>query len=334
MAIESTAYARAGLVGNPSDGFHGKTISICVRNFHARVSLYENTDIEIIPSRQDRSRYASVRDLIQDVEEQGYYGGVRLMKATVRRFVLYCDEHGIDLHDGNFSLRYRSTIPRRVGLAGSSALVTATVHALMDFYEVDIPKPIRPDLILSVETDELGIAAGLQDRVVQVYEKCVFMDFNEKVMKAKGHGNYEMIDPALLPPLFIAYREDLAQGSEVVHNDVRQRWRRGDEEVNRAMRDFASYAQEARDRIIAGDGDKIGPLLDQNFERRCSLYSISEGNLEMVQRARSVGAHCKFAGSGGAIIGLLKDEHMFEELQEAFAGTGVVVLRPQTGSED
>ena len=153
-------------------------------------------------------------------------------------------------------------------------------------------------------------------------------------MKAKGHGNYGMIDPALLPPLFLAYREDLAQDSEVVHNDVRQRWRRGDEEVNRAMRDFASYAQEARDRIVAGDGDKIGPLLDQNFERRCSLYSISEGNLEMVQRARSVGAHCKFAGSGGAIVGLLKDAHMFEELQEAFAGTGVVVLRPQIGPEN
>ncbi|MCH7909373.1 MAG: GHMP kinase [Candidatus Hydrogenedentes bacterium] len=334
MAIESTAYARAGLVGNPSDGFHGKTISVSVRDFHAKVSLYENTDIEIVPSQQDRSRYASVRELIRDIEEQGYYGGVRLMKATIRQFVLYCDEQGIELHDGNFSLRYRSTIPRRVGLAGSSALVTATFNCLMNFYEVDIPKPIRPDLILRVETDELGIAAGLQDRVIQVYENCVFMDFDEKVMKAKGHGNYELIDPALLPPLFLAYREDLAQGSEIVHNDVRERWLRGDAEVVHAMRDFASYAQEARDRIVAGDGDKIGPLLDQNFERRCSVYAISEGNLDMVQRARSVGAHCKFAGSGGAIIGLLRDDHMFEELQEAFAGTGVVALRPRIGPGD
>ena len=28
MAVESVAYARAGLMGNPSDGYFGKTISI------------------------------------------------------------------------------------------------------------------------------------------------------------------------------------------------------------------------------------------------------------------------------------------------------------------
>lgn len=32
----------------------------------------------------------------------------------------------------------------------------------------DLPKPIRANFILNVETDELFITAGLQDRVVQV----------------------------------------------------------------------------------------------------------------------------------------------------------------------
>lgn len=32
----------------------------------------------------------------------------------------------------------------------------------------DLPKPIRANFILNVETDELYITAGLQDRVVQV----------------------------------------------------------------------------------------------------------------------------------------------------------------------
>jgi len=33
LIIRKRAYARAGLIGNPSDGYHGKTISIIVRNF-------------------------------------------------------------------------------------------------------------------------------------------------------------------------------------------------------------------------------------------------------------------------------------------------------------
>ena len=117
MACEATAYARAGLIGNPSDGYFGKTISFVIRNFAAKVSLYKSVDLEIVPSFQDRSKYPSMRDLVEDVKVQGYYGGIRLMKATIRRFVDYCDEHGIDLPDENFSVRYRSTIPRHLGLA-------------------------------------------------------------------------------------------------------------------------------------------------------------------------------------------------------------------------
>lgn len=38
----------------------------------------------------------------------------------------------------------------------------------MCFALQDLPKPIRANFILNVETDELFITAGLQDRVVQV----------------------------------------------------------------------------------------------------------------------------------------------------------------------
>jgi len=41
----------------------------------------------------------------------------------------------------------------------------------------DIPLAQQPSFVLSVETDELSINAGLQDRVVQCYEGLVAMDF-------------------------------------------------------------------------------------------------------------------------------------------------------------
>ncbi len=329
MACEATAYARAGLMGNPSDGYFGKTLSVVIRDFSAKVSLYESPEVEIVPSFQDRSKYAGIRELVDDVISNGYYGGIRLMKAAVKRFYDYCRENGISLADRNFSIRYRSTIPRRLGLAGSSALVTATIKCLMEFYDVDIPKPLLPGLILSVETDELGIAAGLQDRVIQVYEGAVFMDFSREIVERQGHGDYEELDPALLPPLFIAYRQDLGEGSEVIHNNVRQRWLDGDPEVIAAMRDFASYAQEARDLVVAGRGMEIGPLMDKNFARRQTIFKLDPRNVEMVRVARSVGAHGKFAGSGGAIVGMYYDEAMYARLRDAMARIGVAVVKPR-----
>jgi glucuronokinase len=35
--ITSRVYARVGLLGNPSDGFYGKTISFSLANFYAEV---------------------------------------------------------------------------------------------------------------------------------------------------------------------------------------------------------------------------------------------------------------------------------------------------------
>lgn len=329
MACEATAYARAGLVGNPSDGYFGKTISIILRNFAAKVTVYESPEIEIVPSFQDRMKYASMSELARDVENNGYYGGIRLMKGAARKFFDYCQLHHITLPERNFSIRYRSTIPRRLGLAGSSALVTAAMRCLMEFYEIEISDSVLPNLILSVETEELGIAAGLQDRVIQVYEGLVFMDFSREIMEAQGYGNYERLDSGLLPPLFVAYRKDLGQGSEVIHQTVRERWLEGDKEVMTAMHDFASYAQAVRDLLVAGKGREAGEWLDKNFERRCSIFKVDARNKKMVDTARAVGAHAKLTGSGGAIIGIYEDEAMYERLVKTMAGIGALVIKPQ-----
>ena len=102
----------------------------------------------------------------------------------------------------------------------------------------------------------------------------------------------------------------------------------GDAEVVRAMVDFAGYAQQARDLIVSGRGGEIGPLLDQNFDRRRSLYTLDPGNIDMVERARSVGAHAKFSGSGGAIVGVYQDESMYQALLEKMAEGNIAVFKP------
>src|SRR5437879_7655693 len=177
------AYARAGLVGNPSDGYNGKTISLSVRNYWAEVVLYEWDAVEIVLADDDRAKFESVHELARDVRLHGYYGGIRRIKATIKRFVEHCETRGLALHDRKFSVRYHTTIPRQLGLAGSSAIIVATLRCLMDFYQVPIPLDVQPSLALAVETKELGIAAGLQDRVIQAYEGLVYMDFAREQMR-------------------------------------------------------------------------------------------------------------------------------------------------------
>ena len=68
---------------------------------------------------------------------------------------------------------------------------------------------IRPQFILDVEVGELNINAGLQDRVVQVYEGLVYMDFSRAVMEEQGHGTYINMTGDSLPQVnnsHIAYR--------------------------------------------------------------------------------------------------------------------------------
>jgi glucuronokinase len=331
--VRKRAYARAGLLGNPSDGYHGKTISFSVRNFYAEVVLYEWDSVDIVLAEDDRARFSSVYDLARDVRLHGYYGGIRLIKATIKRFVDYCQARGIALHDRNFSVRYHTTIPRQVGLAGSSAIIVATLRCLSDFYGVEIPVEAQPAFVLNIEQEELHITAGLQDRVIQVYEGLVYMDF-DRAQRREVDGipcyHYERLDPSMLPPVYVAYHDALSEPTEVFHNNIRERFNRGDEAVVSAMRRFASIAEQGREAIVCRDAARLGRLIDENFDTRRSIYTLPAWQVDMVETARRSGATAKFAGSGGAIVGTYADdEEAFARLATAMRAVGSQTLRPR-----
>lgn len=327
--IETYAYARAGLLGNPSDGYFGKTISMLVRNFRARVLLYPSARLEIRLSKADTPVFENLDDLYQTTRWRGYYGGIRIIQALIVRFMDYCREHAIDLPNRNFTIEYETTVPMRLGMGGSSAIITAALRALCSYYGVEIPKPVMANLVLETETRELGVPAGLQDRVIQVYEGLVYMDFSRDIMERHGHGAYEPLDPALLPDVYVAYRTALSEGTEVFHSNLRERWGAGDPVVVQAMKTWAQYAAEGREALLARDYSRLGGLINANFDLRAELCQIGEGNLQMIRVARSVGATSNFAGSGGAIAGTYTDENMFGALVAAMKPLGVAVIKPE-----
>jgi glucuronokinase len=132
----------------------------------------------------------------------------------------------------------------------------------------------------------------------------------------------------LLPPVFIAYRAELAEGTEVFHNNIRARWEHKDPDVLAAMEQWAGYTTQVRELLLTRQGERIGPLLNANFDLRRKIYNISTSNIQMVEAARSVGASAKFTGSGGAIVGTYTDEAMFKNLEKALFAVGVRVFKP------
>lgn len=329
MITTTHAYARAGLIGNPSDGYFGKTIAIIVKNFRAEVTLEESPQLVIVPQKSDLVRFDSMAELAADIREHGYYGGMRLLKAAALRFWDYCQTQGLALQPRNFTLCYQTNIPRLVGLAGSSAIVIAAMRAFMQFYGVNIPEPLLPNIILAAEREELGISAGLQDRVIQVYEGVMFMDFDRSLIQRQGHGHYERLDPRPLPPIYLAYDTRQAEGSEVTHNNLRARFDAGDPQIVGAMQEFAGLAAQARRLLLEGQGPALKPLMNRSFDLRRTICQISDANLRMIEAARRVGASSQFAGSGGAIIGIYDDERMYRALERELKALGCVVCKPQ-----
>src|SRR5947208_3269306 len=240
--IETYGYARAGLLWNPSDGYFGKTISFAMSNFRARVLLYPSGRLEIKPSKADLPVFENLEDLYRITRWRGYYGGIRIIQALLVRFIDYCRQQGVELENRNFTLEYES----------------------------NIPLPIQANLVLETETRELNVPAGLQDRVIQAFQGLVYMDFSRDLMESRGYGEYESMDPGLLPNVYVACRTSLSEGTEVFHGNLRDRWRRGDPEVVAAMKTWASYAEQGRECLERHDYRRLDELINANFDLRSS----------------------------------------------------------------
>ena len=328
MLLNTRSYARAGLIGNPSDGYFGKTISFTFQNFYAEVTLYETPELGFIPADVDDASFASTDDLLREIHLFGYYGGIRLLKATTKLFVDYCREHDIDLPRRNFTVRYASNIPRLVGLSGSSAICTAMLKALCIFYGVTLPKEIMPTLCLNAEKTELGIQCGLQDRVIQIYDGLVFMDFEKALVESTGHGRYVEMDPSLLPNLYIAYDPRRAEISGIYHQKLRVLFEEKKPDIMAAMSEFADLAQQAYEALNTAHPERLPALINANFDLRDRIFNVSEANRNMVMTARSTGCSAKFAGSGGAIVGTYEDDAQFTRLTQALSDIRCITIKP------
>ena len=334
--IRTRSFARAGLLGNPSDGYFGKTLSFTFTQFGVELVMAESSRIRFQQGEVDDATFASMEEMSRNLRLYGYYGGIRLLKATAKRFFDYCQENGLVLPNRNFSVEYKINIPRLVGLSGSSAICSAMLKALMRFYAVEIPLEVQPTICLEAERDELGINCGFQDRVIQIYNGLVFMDFEKSFVESHNYGRYERLNDETSKRLnlYIAYDANRAEESGKAHKKVKRLFEEKNADVVAAMSEFADLAQQGRDILVAPNLEpatrnlKLASLINANFDLRDKIFNVAEENRHMVMTARRCGASAKFAGSGGAIVGTYEDAEQFERLKTALKAIGSETFAP------
>jgi glucuronokinase len=221
-----------------------------------------------------------------------------------------------------------------VGLSGSSAICSAMLKALMKFYEVEIPLEITPTICLEAEKLELGINCGFQDRVIQMYNGLVFMDFEKSFVEANNRGIYERLDPASLGNVYVAFDPNRAEESGRAHRKVKRLFEEKKPDILAAMSEFADIAQQGRDALVSGRTELLPALVDANFDLRDKIFNVAELNRNMVMTARRSGASAKFAGSGGAIVGTYEDDAQYAALEKDLSAIGCTTFKPLIAVSD
>ncbi|MBM3974099.1 MAG: hypothetical protein FJ301_08375 [Planctomycetes bacterium] len=295
--LSSHAHARVGLLGNPSDLYGGKGLGFAVAELRATVTLADAPAIAL-PNE--------------------------LLAAGWTQWRRTLAQHGIDAAARPFVASCASDIPFQAGLSGSSALLVAALRAWSRWHGLPLTPSRIAELAWRAENETLGIRAGALDRLVQAHGGLLAMDFAQPF----AEGAVQRLDPALLPPLLLAWHGVPSQSSGDVHAPVWARFQAGDRAVRATMHDLAHNAERGREALLAGDRAGFLACVDRNLDLRAQVFTIAPADRELAQLGRGLGAAAKLPGSGGAVLFACRDEAQRDAVEAACRKHHHSTLRP------
>ena len=295
--VKTSALARAGLLGNPSDLYGGRGIGFTIQGWQVDLELAEATEVDL---------------------------GSDLLLAGWK---VFCAHTGRGPEAG-FTATFTTTIPRQVGLAGSSAILIALLRALAIAFATPLDPLTMARLALSAEVDLLGIRAGPMDRLVQAHEGLLALDF----LVPFAQGSVQRLDAGLAPPMLIAWDTEPKKTSGAVHTPVWDRFQAGDPVVHAVLAEYRPLVERGLAALLRGDREELMACVNRNFDLRASIFAIGERDRAMIQLGRAAGAATKFCGSGGAILAVTATREAISSLVSEYHGAGFAAREVVIGS--
>jgi len=308
--IIATAPGRAGIIGNPTDGYGGSMIACSIKN-RARVTI-EKADQLIVENAYGRKvlRWKS------DFENQGDYFDI--VRSILRYFKAYDLKARITIH---------SDIPVQAGLAGSTAVLASTLAAVTAFLGFKFHKYHLAELNRYIELHYMKCQCGYQDAYMTTFGGLNYLDFRGKEyykdLDKEIYATVEPLAPFVKKLPFVVAHTGIKHHSGNFHKPLRERWLEGDKAVIEGYKEIAHLAREGKKALLNEDWDELAYLMNKNHEIQNSLADSGEQNIRMIKVARENGAlaaKLAGAGGGGTIIALtLESEKTLKALKEAGA---------------
>jgi len=310
--------ARVGLVGNPSDGFGGAVLATVVPALAATVTATP-IDGVVLDGAGDHASWTSMDDWRTHVAEVGHGDEQRLISAALWTVA----DHLADRRGQGVHLRWTTTIPRSVGLAGSSALAVGVIDAAASAWGVDLDRRVIAALALRAERDVLGIAAGWQDRIVQSFGRTVLVDASHLDVVAGIEVPMVSLPGDASITVLVGWHDGDAASSDDYHAPLR----RSPEALVAPMGELAALARDAAGAWQRGDAAAFGHAMDAGWAIRQSCAPLRPDHAALVELVRSTGVHATTPGSGGSVVAVSPDPAALERAVDALRAHGCQVRR-------
>jgi galactokinase/mevalonate kinase-like predicted kinase len=229
-------------------------------------------------------------------------------------------------------VEYKSEIPLRSGLAGSTALVVAILKALLA-WQGKYPNAYQlAEMARYIELNHLKVVCGYQDAYMCAFGGLNYMDFRGKQFYREAEAELlATVEPlgvyAKRLPFVLGYT-GVQHSSGAVHKPIRERWLEGEPDVVTGYDRITEIARMAKKALLLEDWETMGELMNENHAIQRDLGGSGESNERLITaalEAGALGAKLAGAGDGGTIIALWLDDDT-ARLEEALKGAGASAI--------
>ncbi len=285
--IRAISSGRAGIIGNPTDGYGGTMIACSTKN-KAVVTIEEHEELVIENSFGKKTlRWKN------DFENQGDYFDI--VRSVLRYFKLF---------DLKARITTNSNIPVQAGLAGSTAVLSSVLSAVASFVGYDFHRYHLAEVNRIIELNYLKCHCGYQDAYMTTFGGLNYLDFRGKEyykeLDKEQYATVERLSDYVEELPFVVVHTGIKHHSGNFHKPLRERWSEGDPDVVGAYNEIMNIAREGKKALMNRNWEQLGYLMNYNHRLQDSLCDSGEQNLYMIKVAMDSGAlAAKLAGAGG-----------------------------------
>lgn len=218
-----------------------------------------------------------------------------------------------------------STFSSQYGFGSSSAVTVAVLEALQLFFGKKAEKHDVFDLAYRTILAVQGVGSGFDAAAAT---------WGGTLLYTRGGILNEPLRPPEPIPLVIGYTGTKADTPTIVR-EVAAKYEQFPEKMERIFKAIGTLSLEAKQKILEGDWERVGKLMDFNQEYLRDI-GVSSERLEALisaaKKAGALGAKLSGAGGGDCMIALAAKEKR-DALRKAIADAGGTVLEVSVHAE-